>query len=413
VTEHVPLQAAPGGASLLPLLRSGAWLTPRRVAGYRRIFLLVEAVAVLALLVTARGGLDRFGHPIGTDFISFHAAGKLAAGPDPGSVYHPAAHSAMERQIAGSDRIPYYAFFYPPVFLLLCRALAVLPYFAALAVWLGGTALALALALRSILRQPGTVTALLAFPATFINLGHGQNGFLSAALFAAGTLTLERRPFLAGLTLGALCYKPQLAILLPVALVFGRNWRALAGAAVSALGLAGLAALVFGPPIWGDFLALLSGARATFAAGGVGFAKMTSISAAIRLLGGGKGLADAAQLAAILGAAAATALAWRGRGSLAPRAAVLVAGALVAAPLLLSYDLMLAAVAAAWLMRDAERGGFLPWEKTLLAAVFILPLLAEPIAATFHIPLGPLAGLVLLGLALARARGEPPLPAAS
>jgi alpha-1,2-mannosyltransferase len=92
---------------------------------------------------------------------------------------------------------------------------------------------------------------------------------------------------------------------------------------------------------------------------------------------------------------------------------VLVAGALVAAPLLLSYDLMLAAVAAAWLMRDAERGGFLPWEKTLLAAVFILPLLAEPIAATFHIPLGPLAGLVLLGLALARARGEPPLPAAS
>lgn len=401
------MPAAPGGAPLLASLRSGAWLTPRRVAAYRRIFLLVEAVAVLALLLTARAGIDRFGHPIGTDFISFHAAGKLAAGPDPGAVYRAAAHSAMERQIAGSDRIPYYAFFYPPVFLLLCRALAVLPYFAALAVWLGATALALALALRSVLGQSGTVTALLAFPATFINLGHGQNGFLSAALFAAGTLELERRPFLAGLVLGGLCYKPQLAILLPVALIFGRKWRALAGATVSALGLAGLAALAFGPAIWGDFLTLLSAARTAFAAGGVDFAKMTSISAAIRLLGGGPGLADTAQLAAILGAAVATALSWRAGGSLAPRAAVLVAGTLVAAPLLLSYDLMLAAVAAAWLMRHAERRGFLPWERTILAAVFILPLLAVPIATAVHIPLGPLPGLALLGLALARARAAP------
>jgi alpha-1,2-mannosyltransferase len=413
LTEDVPSQVSPGGAPLLARMRSGAWLTARRVAAYRRIFLLVEVAALVALVLTARAGIDHFGHPVGTDFLSFHAAGKLAAGPDPGAVYRPAAHSAMERRIIGSDRIPYYAFFYPPVFLLLCRALAPLPYFAALAVWLGATALALALALRSILRQPGTITALLAFPATFINLGHGQNGFLSAALYAAGTLELERRPFLAGLAFGALCYKPQLAILLPVALIFGRNWRAVAGAAVSALGLAGLAALAFGPAIWGDFLALLSAARTTFAAGGVGFAKMASVTAAIRLLGGGPGLADAAQLAAILGAATVTALVWRAGGRLAPRAAVLVAGALVAAPLLLTYDLMLAAVAATWLLRDADHGGFLPWEKTLLAAVFILPLLAEPVAATVHIPLGPLAGLALLGLGLARARAAPPVAAAS
>jgi alpha-1,2-mannosyltransferase len=86
---------------------------------------------------------------------------------------------------------------------------------------------------------------------------------------------------------------------------------------------------------------------------------------------------------------------------------VLIAGALVAAPLLLDYDLMLAAVAAAWLVRDASQAGFLPWEKTLLAAVFVLPLLCEPIAATFGIPLGPLVGLALLGLALARARAAP------
>jgi alpha-1,2-mannosyltransferase len=380
---------------------------------YRRIFLVVEVLAGLALVLTSRGGIDRFGHPIGTDFLSFHAAGKLAAGPDPGAVYRPVRHLAVERQIIGSDRIPYYAFFYPPVFLLLCRPLAALPYFAALAVWLGATALALACALRSIVRQPGTVTTLLAFPATFINVGHGQNGFLSAALFAAGTLGLERRPFLAGLVLGSLCYKPQLAILLPVALVFGRNWRALAGAAMSAFGLAALAALAFGPAIWGDFLTLLSEAQSTFAAGGVDFAKMTSVSAAIRLLGGGPGLANAAQLLAILGAAVATALTWRAGGSVGARAAVLLGGSLVAAPLLLSYDLMLAAVAVTWLMRDAQRIGYLPWEKTLLAGVFVLPLLAEPVAATLNIPLGPLAGLALLWLGLRRARPASPIAAAA
>jgi hypothetical protein len=140
---------------------------------------------------------------------------------------------------------------------------------------------------------------------------------------------------------------------------------------------------------------------------------MASVTAAIGLLGGGPGLADAVQLVAILGAATVNALVWRAGGRLAPRAAALVAGALVAAPLLLTYDLMLAAVAAAWLILDADRGGFLPWEKTLLAGVFVLPLLAEPIATVFHVPLGPLAGLALLGLALARARAAPSAAIAS
>ena len=44
--------------------------------------------------------------------------------------------------------------------------------------------------------------------------------------------------------------------------------------------------------------------------------------------------------------------AWRRRLSLPTRAAVLAAATVVAAPLVLLYDLMLAAVAAAWLVRD-------------------------------------------------------------
>ena len=37
------------------------------------------------------------------------------------------------------------------------------------------------------------------FPAVFINLGHGQNGFLTAGLFGAALLALPARPVSSGL----------------------------------------------------------------------------------------------------------------------------------------------------------------------------------------------------------------------
>ena len=76
--------------------------------------------------------------------------------------------------------------------------------------------------------RPG---ALLAAPAVFINAVGGQNGTWTAALFGGGLSLLERRPLLAGGLLGLLIYKPQLALLIPVALLAGRHWRAFAAAA--------------------------------------------------------------------------------------------------------------------------------------------------------------------------------------
>ena len=85
----------------------------------------------------------------------------------------------------------------------------------------------------------------------------GQNGFLTSALFIGGTALLETRPFVAGAILGALVIKPQLALLLPFALLAGREWRAIAGAAVSSLGLLAGALLVFGAAAYRGFFAAL------------------------------------------------------------------------------------------------------------------------------------------------------------
>ena len=42
----------------------------------------------------------------------------------------------------------------------------------------------------------------LAFPAVFVNLGHGHNGFLTAALIGFALLWLDRRPVVAGILFG-------------------------------------------------------------------------------------------------------------------------------------------------------------------------------------------------------------------
>ena len=66
-----------------------------------------------------------------------------------------------------------------------------------------------------------------AFPAVFINLGHGQNGFLTAGLLGAALLSLPRRPLLSGILFGLLAYKPQFGLLIPVALLVAGQWRAI------------------------------------------------------------------------------------------------------------------------------------------------------------------------------------------
>ena len=61
-------------------------------------------------------------------------------------------------------------------------------------------------------------------------LGHGQTGFLTAALLTGGVLCLERREALAGILFGLLAYKPQFGLLIPLVLVAGGYWRAIAAA---------------------------------------------------------------------------------------------------------------------------------------------------------------------------------------
>ena len=382
--------AAPTRAPPLRLgaLRRADWLTARRARAWGWLLLGVTALIGVGWVASARGGLDLTGKPLGTDFTSFWTASKLALAGAPQRAYDVAAHHAEQAAIFGRDT-GYAAFFYPPIFLLICLPLAALPYLASLAAWLTATGALYWRIARAWLGSAAGAMPIFAFPAVLSNIGHGQNGFLSAALFGGGALWLQRRPILAGLCLGALAYKPHLGIMIPIALAIAGRWKTFAAAVATVLALAAASYGLFGLDTWRGFLADSSLARSTLEQGLVGDAKMQSAFAAVRLWGGGLVLAYGAQAA--FAAFAAAGLFWLQRR--APNGGAegpgMIVAALIASPFLLDYDLIILAAPLAWMLREGAEKGFLSWEKTILLAAFVLPAVSRTLATDAHLPLAP------------------------
>jgi hypothetical protein len=197
-------------------------------------------------------------YPVSGDFTGFWTAGELALEGHPADAYREMPHFFKELALHGDTRRLYIAFFYPPIFMLLCAGFALLNYFPALCLWLASTFVCYAAALRALLPKSlgkGNVWMLfLGYPAVMVNVGFGQNGFLSTALLGGATVWLDRRPELAGICFGCLAYKPQLGIIIPLALAVARRWRVFIVASVTVAVLLLISTLVFGVGIWGPFL---------------------------------------------------------------------------------------------------------------------------------------------------------------
>jgi alpha-1,2-mannosyltransferase len=117
-------------------------------------------------------------------------------------------------------------------------------------------------------------------------------------------------------------------------------------------------------------------------------------------------LAYLLQLAATLAAALFVAYLWRRRPSLPVRAAALIAATLVAVPVMLLYDLMLALLAMTWLVRAARDRGFLPWEKMTFVVLFLAALVTLSTGRFLHLPLALIGDVTLLAVIAMRALDE-------
>ena len=116
------------------LLRSGDWLTRERVRLVALAVLFASAAGFLYLIVTAHGLVDFQGRPLGTDFSNVYAAGTYVRDGDPEAPFDLSRQHAREQQIFG-EATPFYGWHYPPFFLFVAAALALMPYGLALAVW--------------------------------------------------------------------------------------------------------------------------------------------------------------------------------------------------------------------------------------------------------------------------------------
>lgn len=383
-------------------IASGAWLTAARLRAYSLILIGLAALALGALLITSKGLNDYQDRPLGTDFSNVYTAGKYVLEGKPAAPYDWPLQHKKEQEIFGKDT-PFYGWHYPPIFLFLAAALALLPYLAALSIWQLSTLALYLVSVRAILPRKEFLLPALAFPAVLINIAHGHNGFLSAALIGGGLYLLDRRPVAAGILLGLLIYKPQFGVLIPLALAAGGYWRAFVSASVAVLALCAATYFAFGIEAWNAFRESMTLTREiVLEKGDTGFHKIQSVFSAVRLLGGSITFAYAAQGVIFIGVAASIVWLWRSRSAFPLKAAALIAGSMLATPYLLDYDLMIAAPAIAFLAAHGLSKGFLPYEKSVLAFIFIAPLLTRAVAEHIYLPLGLVAVTLLFAITLRR-----------
>ena len=384
-------------------IRDGGWLNRERVTRAAIVGALLGAGLLVLLYATATGTLDAFGRPLGTDFSVFWSAGRIADQGMAPMAWNPGWLTSAMRSAHHSQAIEASAWLYPPVFLLAAALLAMLPYPIALLLFQLASLAAIAITLRLILRERFALLVALASPLTPLVLAGGQNALITAALLGSGLLMLGTRPLVAGALLGSLVYKPQLALLLLPLLLVTRSWKALAAAALSASVLVGASLILWGPEAWRAFVASVPLGRGFMETGAVGFYKSASLFAAMRMWGADLGLAYGMQA---LGLVLALALLWRLRAS-PPlvRGAGACAGVALSTPYLLDYELATVGVGAAMLFAQARRDGFLPWERSTLALIWIAPLFVRPIAQALLLPLGQATILLVAFLAWRRRDG--------
>jgi hypothetical protein len=211
---------------------TAGWLNPGRIR--RQALLLAMALWIgYAATIATPGMRDRFGHLKGADFLHAYVLGTVAMEHRGNALYD----ARVQREI-GEERVPesagdYFLPVYGPQYSLIWAPLARLPYGWAAAIWLVLSAAIYAACCYSIwrtcpnLRAYGSTVALLAaaFPGLFALITFGQNSSLAMACFVGMYHALRaRREVLAGVCLGLLAYKPQLALVPACVFAVGRVW---------------------------------------------------------------------------------------------------------------------------------------------------------------------------------------------
>jgi len=232
---------AAGDARLAPFRSRAGWQFG--LLGPLLVLILAGGTMLAGWAAIARDGVPA----LEVDFRVFWAAARLALEGAPGEVFEAGRLSDMHG--VDGDYMPW---LYPPALLAAMLPFGTLEFPAAWALF-GLVSLAAALAAFRPLCA-GIVPLWLGLsvaPAFLPALILGQVGVLwLAGLVGALAALAQGRAALAGVLIGLLTFKPQLGLLIPVALIAGGHWRTVVWATGTALAVAILPTLWTGVAYW-------------------------------------------------------------------------------------------------------------------------------------------------------------------
>jgi hypothetical protein len=393
------------------LSTSAKWFTARRL----RIHGLILALCLWSVYLwnmATPGLLDRVGNLKGTDFLHFYTLGSLALTHRGADLYNMKAQSQL-----AAERVPAaagirYLPLYPPQVSIFFAPFARLSYPRALTLWLtlssliyGVCCYALWRACPNLHKHKLTVVILaLAFPAFWHLVAWGQTSALALACFTVGFLALRaKREFLAGLALGCLIFKPQLALAAGLVFVITLNWKVIAGVLLSAATQLTAGWLYYGPGPLRDWMHTMLNVPSLLPLLEPRPFQTHSLRTFWTMLVSWPAASLALYLITALLISALTAACWRSRLSLSlsMRYSALLLATVLLAPHLTVYDLVILASAflllSDWIVAQPGHSATLPF-KLLLYLAFVLPLLG-PLAHWTHFQLSvPVMAALLYGI---------------
>jgi alpha-1,2-mannosyltransferase len=389
------------------------WITPERLILYCLPSLAFYGT-VLVLWAKASNGftLANISHP-GNDLAVFWTASHMVLHDHAWRVYDFNAFSSLESTLFSFiGRYEFLPWLYPPTFLVAVAPLALVSFPVALAIWSVLGIGAYAWSIRKVVGFDGFFRARSSFfvaiasPFAVVPLMFGQNSLLTASLAALSIYWLKPRPVMAGICIGMLAIKPQLAMLFPLALLIAGAWRAIASAAITTLVFVAASIVICS---WKSVelfrqSTLLSGFILEDSP--IFWHASPTPFAAFRLAGIPIPLAFAAHLSIAALAIFVMCRVWRATQDVAHRTAAFAITTLLTNPYLWHYELAWLGLAAFSLVTIGWRSGWRRGEQELLVLTWVLPIYEVFNRVTFGPQVGPLIVSVFLLILVRRGMGS-------
>ncbi len=354
-------------------------------------------------LIPAHGLRGLYDQYVGRDFLFFYAAAKLTLSGHINDLYVGGFINNINSSVIPeleNQTMQLWAWLYPPHYLPLLLPFGFLPYYFALGLWLAVSFLLPAFVLWHFWQMRGGLWLATIFNINvFYCLSMGQNALIFVAIAGMGIALLQKRPLLAGVCFAVLSMKPHFAILLPVALLLGRYYRALLYTILSTLFLVVVSSFSFGWNIWEMAIGHFSSAKTVSLSPDIWFFSVYSTYRALLEIGLSEIYAWCGYFLVATLAFYGFSKVWLGEHTLAAKWLAFSIAALLCSPYNLAYDAVwIALPAMVWLSQKLEQNHRLPTIVYILLAMLVFAIAITSVGNYLTILLIIGALIVLLGL---------------